>query len=65
MEGYHYWTHGATEGSGMGKLCQVLENGLELMGGLSKESVLEDTMWARCRNLEPKSPVGGKIIALG
>lgn len=35
----------------------MLENGLELMGGLSKESVLEDTMWARCRNSEPKSPL--------
>ena len=38
----------------MGKLCQVLENDLELMGGLSKESVLKDTMWATGRNLEPK-----------
>lgn len=43
-----------TQGLGIGKLCQVLENGLGLMGGLSKESALEDTIWARCRNLETK-----------
>lgn len=42
------------QGLGIGQSCQMLESGFGKMGGLSEESVLEDTIWAKWRNLEPE-----------